>query len=215
MSDPLKNAMAAAKKTATSTVAGSAAGVGAAAGAAAAGAAAGAAAAATGAAADAAAAASNALAAGKAALGDLPDVKDVELLVKQSKAKAQKKITKFQEQLLVKKQLAIRILTMGLKSFALASIPSLKLPLIDPKILQGILIAKQLKKMMKDKRKITRQLLKQNVDAFTYPISSQLKLPAIPAIPTLPDIPEIPEIPDINIPELPELPFVIPKLPQL
>lgn len=198
MIDPLKNAMNAAKKTAASTVAGSAAS--------------------TAAAASAAAQASNALAAGKAALGDLPDVKDVELLAKQSKAKAQKKITKIQEQFLVKKQLAIRILTMGLKSFALASIPSVKLPLLDPKILQGILIAKQLKKMMKDKRKITRQLLKQNVDAFTYPISPQLNLPAlpaIPAIPKLPDIPEIPEIPDINIPNIPELPKFIPKLPQL
>jgi hypothetical protein len=148
-------------------------------------------------------------------LENLPDVKDVELLIKQNKAKAQKKITKVQEQLLTKKQLAVRILTMGLKSFALASIPSLKIPLIDPKILQGILIAKQLKKLLKDKRKITKKLLKENVEAFAYPIAPKIKLPAVPNIPALPTIPEIPEIPEINIPELPELPIVIPKLPQL
>lgn len=148
-------------------------------------------------------------------LENLPDVKDIELLIKQNKAKAQKKITKVQEELLIKKQLAVRILTMGLKSFALASIPSLKIPLLDPKILQGILIAKQLKKLLKDKRKITKKLLKENVEAFTYPISPKIKLPTIPNIPTLPTIPEIPEIPDINIPELPKLPIVIPKLPQL
>ena len=148
-------------------------------------------------------------------LENLPDVKDVELLIKQNKAKAQKKITKVQEEFLTKKQLAVRILTMGLKSFALASIPSLKIPLLDPKILQGILIAKQLKKLLKDKRKITKKLLKENVDAFTYPISPKIKLPTTPNIPTLPTIPTIPEIPEINIPELPQLPFTIPKLPQL
>lgn len=73
-----------------------------------------------------------------------------------------------------------------------------KLPVLNPKILQAVAIAKQLKELYKFRQQLSKENLKEGVQVYKDRIKKI--------------IPEKPELPEINfekpeLPEVPELPF--------
>jgi hypothetical protein len=136
---------------------------------------------------------SNQIAAAKDAskkLEELPLKKDPQLLKQQIKAEASKKKSKADQLLQTGKQVALEQSKLILKQLAKKALASLKLPVIDPKILHTVILAKQKKQEMKQRQEQSRENLKKNRELFKFPMKKSL------AVPTLPEVPDIPKIPD-------------------
>jgi len=150
--------------------------------------------------------------------GNLPLDKNPELILRQKEAEILEKKAKVDELLAVDVEEKIEDLKAKLKALALASLPGVpKLPVIDPKILQGVAIAKQIKALIKQRSALAKSSLSKGKELYSYPIrqlkSQQTIADAASGLPTLPDRSNLPGVPAIpRPPQLPSAP-TIPKLP--
>ncbi len=143
------------------------------------------------------------------ALAKLPDIPDPEIILLQKEAEFFEKKAEIEEQLLYYEENAIEIIKQKLLELALANLPiplPLKLPLIDPKILQAYAMYKQIKKALKNRKKKSKNNQKRGKKLYTYPLKSSLAQIPIPPIPLpLPNPPTF-SLPKVNVPSLPTLP---------
>lgn len=145
----------------------------------------------------------------------LPTVKDPELLKKQAEAQAQALIADQKQKLLETKDNAVNQLNaarsrassavnaaaglsvQALGAKALSSISTGKLPklqqLSDAKVLAALNVAKKIKELAKERKKLSTENLTKAKDAFKYPITKIA--------------PELPQLPRLTRPEVPNLPF--------
>jgi hypothetical protein len=151
-------------------------------------------------------------------VGKLPLDKNPELILRQKQAEILEKKAKVDELLAVDAEEKIEELKATLKALALASLPGVpKLPVIDPKILQGVAIAKQIKALIKQRSALAKLALSKGKELYSYPVkklkSQKTLADAASGLPTLPDRSNLPGVP--AIPRPPQLPSVptIPKLP--
>jgi len=143
-----------------------------------------------------------------AAIPPLPSTKDPELLKRRAEARAQKLISEQKEKVLQAKDKAVetaKTAVAGQASAVLGSLPGIpkfpKLPVFDPKLIAALGVAKKIKAMIKDRKKISKDNLEKCKEAFTYPIKPMKKI-----IPELPDL--FPEFDiDIKPPTIPDLPL--------
>jgi len=143
------------------------------------------------------------------ALGQLPDVPDPEIILLQKEAEVFEKKTEIEEQLLFYEENAIELIKQELIKLTLANSPiplPLKLPLIDPKILQAYAMYKQIKKALKNRKKKSKTNQTRGKKLYTYPLKDTLtKIPTPPVPLPLPKPPEF-SLPKVNVPPLPTLP---------
>lgn len=141
---------------------------------------------------------------------NLPIEKNPELIKKQLEAEFLTKKAEVQEYTLFVKDEAIETAKDTLAQLKTLKVPSLpKLPVIDVKTLQAVVIAKQLKELYKQKNKFGKENLKKGIDAYKFPLRAA-ELPSI----KIPDIPfgkvrlprTIPKLPKLSIPTLPNIP---------
>jgi hypothetical protein len=127
----------------------------------------------------------------------LPTDKDPELAKREAEAELLEKEAKVKELLMVAREKAIDEAKSKLKALALATLPlPLKVPLIDPKILGAVAIAKQIKELRKERQKMAREYLSKGETAFSYPIKQyEVNIPTKPSIPSVPKPPSIPPLP--------------------
>lgn len=147
-------------------------------------------------------------------LDKLPAIKNPELIKKQIKAEAEKKKIQAEEFALNAKENAIEMGKDKLKELALQTLAGIKLDVIDPKILQAVALAQQVKDMIKQKRDKSRKNLDSINESLEYPMKvKNFDIPELPKIPKIPDLPV--KIPDLNkIPNLPNVPKIsLPKFP--
>lgn len=129
----------------------------------------------------------------------LPTEKDVELIKRRARAKAIEKKAEVDRALEQASDLELDDLKELLAELQGLLAPiGFKLPVVSPKILQAVAIAKQAKELYKFRQVLSKENLKEGVEAYKYPIKKI--------------IPEKPELPDIDFelpepPEVPELPF--------
>ena len=147
----------------------------------------------------------------------LPLDKNPELILRQKEAEILEKKAKVDELLAVDAEEKIEELKAKLKALALASLPGVpKLPVIDPKILQGVAIAKQIKALIKQRSALAKSSLSKGKKLYSYPVkklkSQKTLADAVGGLPSLPDKPNLPGIP--SIPKPPKLPSA-PKIPKL
>jgi hypothetical protein len=121
----------------------------------------------------------------------LPIQKDPELIIREQQAKvlnakatAEEKLLTLEDEAIAKAKGLLKTLTIPVIKF-----PP-KLPLLDPKVLQAIVIAKKVKLLEKLKQKLSRANLKRASKVYQYP----LKPPPVPPVPKL-NLPTIPNIP--------------------
>jgi hypothetical protein len=121
----------------------------------------------------------------------LPTTKDAALLKKQKEAEIQTKKTEAEQKALELKDKAVEDGKSKLKSFALSLIPfPPKLPLINPKILQAVAIAKQAKALIEERKKKSKENMKKNKEVYEYPLKPTTPTDAsatkkeVPSIPT-------------------------------
>jgi len=131
-------------------------------------------------------------AAGAAAdkLKSLPVNKDPELLKKQAEAEVLSKKAQAEQLALVAKDLAIEYGKKKLIELAIKSIPFPKLPVLDPKIIQAVMLGLQAREMWKQRKSMSKDNLKKGKDAYSYPLKPKV---------TKPEPPEVVEIPTNNI----------------
>jgi hypothetical protein len=129
--------------------------------------------------------------------GKLPLDKDPELIKREIEADILEKEAKIKEMLMVDREKLIEDAKSKLKALALATLPlPLKVPLIDPKILQAVALAKQIKKLLKERKNIAKKYLSKGKELYTYPIKQyDLDLPTKPTVPSLPKPPSVPKLP--------------------
>lgn len=141
-------------------------------------------------------------------LSNLPVVKNPELIKKQVLSEAEKKKADAEALVLRLREEGIQTAKERLKELVIASIPTLPIPVIDPKILQAVTLAKQAKELIKQRRDNSKNNLKNINKTLEFP----MKVPnlQIPLVPTLPEIPKLP----VNIPSL-QIPLQSAQLPRL
>jgi hypothetical protein len=105
----------------------------------------------------------------------LPIQKDPNLLAKEKEAEALKKKAEIEKLILERKEEIINKLRVKLNSLKIPSLPPVpfppKKPILDPKILQALLIAKQAKQAIEERQKKTRDSLKKAEKTFEYPLT--------------------------------------------
>lgn len=131
-------------------------------------------------------------------ISDYPVDKDPAVLKRQVEAKVQEKQALIQEQLIQKKEESISQARDRISSVrGMFSRPSFKLPNFDRKILLKVATAKILKKIEKEKSKLSKANIERGETAFSFPITrleprtptlnrSSLPVPQKPSIPRLP-----------------------------
>lgn len=131
-------------------------------------------------------------------LSDYPVDKDPAILKRQAEAKVQEKQALIQEQLIQKKEESIAQARDRISSIrGMFSRPSFKLPNFDRKVLLKVATAKILKKIEKEKSKLSKANIERGETAFSFPItkleprSPQLNRSSLPA-PQKPSIPRLP-----------------------
>ena len=129
----------------------------------------------------------------------LPVEPDLELLQRKAEARVLEEKAKIEELLDVSKDDAIEMLKELLSGL---SLPSLKfppkLPVLDPKILQAVEIAKQIKELYKLKQTLSRESLLKGATTFEYPVSKVKIVDPREQLSSLREnLPEPPEIPDL------------------
>lgn len=131
----------------------------------------------------------------------LPLEVDRELLERRIEAKKQKIQSEIDQLKLEAEERAIEFAKQKLEEFALGKLPEIpKLPVIDPKIIQTVLLFNREKLFETLKQITTRENLKKSREVFTYPITPLE--PKLPETETVSSITE--QIPtEINIPNLP------------
>lgn len=131
-------------------------------------------------------------AAGAAAdkLKSLPINKDPELLKKQAEAEVLSKKAQAEQFALVAKDLAIEYGKKKLIELAIKSIPFPKLPVLDPKIIQAVMLGLQARELWKQRKSMSKDNLKKGKDTYSYPLKPKV---------TKPEPPEVVEIPTNNI----------------
>jgi phage host-nuclease inhibitor protein Gam len=118
---------------------------------------------------------------------DLPLEKNTDLIKKQLEAEYLRKKAEVEEYALGKKDELIELGKQKIIEIAVTKLPSLpKLPIIDPKILQSVTIAKQLKELYKQKQTSGRENLTKGKMAYTYPLKAIIE--------TVQNVPELPFI---------------------
>jgi hypothetical protein len=121
-------------------------------------------------------------------LKKLPITKDPVLIKKEKEAEVLKKKTEAEELKLNAKQILINEGKTKLKDFIVASIPfPPKLPFIDPKIIQAVDIAKQLKKLAGEKKETSKNNLEKGKETYTYPLTPVKKTEPTPEPPKIPE----------------------------
>jgi len=131
----------------------------------------------------------------------LPTEADIELQKRKLEASALEKKAELDKLLSLSTEDAIEKLKELLNGLTLPTInfPP-KLPVLDPKILQAVEIAKQVKELYKKRQQLSRENLLKGASTFEYPLSKvriedpRERLPALPR-----EIPELPEIPDLPL----------------
>lgn len=133
-------------------------------------------------------------------LNELPTDTDPALLARQKEAETLELKAKIQEDTLVKKDEIIeegKEVISNLKGRAISSFLP-KLPAIDPKILQGVALARQIKKLYEERSKISRENLSKGKELYSYPIQEVVPI----------DIDTLSEtLPEVKPPQIPDLPF--------
>jgi hypothetical protein len=122
---------------------------------------------------------------------------NVELLLQQQKAKAQKLISNQQSEIIEKKNLTINTLKQSLEN-QLTIIPSISISSIPPNPKMRLManLAKKIKQIQQEIKNKTKSSLANNVSTFSYPLK--------PMTPELPNI----TTPNVSIPNIPKLPLV-------
>jgi hypothetical protein len=132
-------------------------------------------------------------------LNDLPTDVDPELLIRQQEARALEIKAKIQQDALVKKDEAIeqgKAIISNLKGKLISSLLP-KLPTVDPKILQGIALARQIKKLYEERSKLSRENLSKGKELYSYPMQEIVPID----IDNFSD--SVPSVPQVQIPNLP------------
>lgn len=105
----------------------------------------------------------------------LPVQKDPRLIAKEKEAELLEKKAMVEKLILEKKEEVLNNLKAKLNSFKIPSLPALsfppKRPIIDPKIIQALLLAKQVKNAIKERQKKTKETLKKAEKVYEYPLS--------------------------------------------
>jgi hypothetical protein len=127
----------------------------------------------------------------------IQDTTNVELLLQQQKAKAQKLLSDQQSEIIEKKNLIIDTLRQSLES-QLTIIPNISISSIppNPKMILMANLARKVKQIQEEIRNKTKSSLSNNVSTFSYPLK--------PMTPELPNI----TTPNVSIPNIPKLPLV-------
>lgn len=134
-------------------------------------------------------------------INKLPLDKDPELIKRQIEAEILKKQAELEQKILNYKENAVEMLKGKLAALAIPSIPSFKLPVLDPKVLQVRAILTQLKEVIKQRNSISTKNISKGKELYKYPLRnvSKANLPKIPQVPKVPDLPRIPQVPRINV----------------
>lgn len=133
-------------------------------------------------------------------LGNLPTTKNPELIKKQIEAEIEKKKVEAEEIRLQIQEEGIELAKDKLKELAIQALPTIALPVIDPKILQAVALANQAKELIKQRT----ELSKKNLDNINKKLEFPMKVPDLQT-PAIPEIPKIPEIPGISLPNIPNI----------
>lgn len=136
-------------------------------------------------------------------LDKLPTETDTELMRKEKEDEALEMQAEYEKQLLAAKEEAKEKLEGELINLAMSLLPIPKLPMIDPKVLMAVAIAKQAKDAIKQRKKRMKENQKKAEEIYEYPIkSTPVEVPQssdalganLPSPPKIPDIPQIPNI---------------------
>jgi hypothetical protein len=131
-------------------------------------------------------------------LNELPLDKDPLLLARQKEAEALELKAKVAQSQLISKDKAVELVKGGIKGAISGAIPGIpKLPVLDKKILEGVALAKQLKKLYKERGKISRENLSKGKELYSYPITqiSPISLESLQSEVPVPEVPKIPNLP--------------------
>lgn len=125
-----------------------------------------------------------------------PTEKDLELIKRRAEAKVLEKKAELDRAIQQAYELGLDDLRSLLSEYAegLLAPLGLKLPVLNPKILQAVALAKQIKEIYKLRQQLSKENLKAGIKNYTYPIKK-----------IIPEKPELPEI-DLELPEPPEIP---------
>jgi hypothetical protein len=132
---------------------------------------------------------------------NLPVDKNPELIRREIEADILEKEAKLKEVLMTDREKLIEEAKQKLKALALPTIPlPLKIPLIDPKILQAVAIAKQIKQLAKQRRTLAKKYLSKGEELYSYPIKPyDVTIPTKPNKVSVPEAPTPPQLPLKNI----------------
>lgn len=127
-----------------------------------------------------------------------PAEPDLDLIKQRARAKALEKKAELDRALEQASELKLDDLRAVLSEYQVLLAPlGFKLPVISPKVLQAVAIAKQIKDVYKFRQELSKENLKNGIKTYTYPIKKIV--PEIPELPTVEslDVPELPDIPDL------------------
>lgn len=120
----------------------------------------------------------------------LPIIPDPALIKKQAEATAQLKVTDAKEKALKLKDIAVATAKSAVVAAVAGKLRSLipKLPVVDPKILQALSVAKKIKDLAKERKAASVENLSKNKETFKFPMKPQITVPKVPVIPKIPDV---------------------------
>jgi hypothetical protein len=141
-----------------------------------------------------------------ALVDSLPTVPDPALIYRQKEAEVLKKLAALDQQQIELQEIALNDATEQIRNLTIPTLPiPLKIPLLSPKILSAVAVAKREKLLAKLRQEKSKINLKKGKELFTYPLKppKSLQLPSTPTLPSLPSVPTVPKIPTVD--SLPKL----------
>jgi hypothetical protein len=151
-------------------------------------------------------------------LDSLPTVPDPELIYRQKEAEILDKLAELERKQIELQEIGLDDIKERIRELIIPALPiPLKIPLISPKVLLAVILAKR-EKLLAELRKLkSKKNLKKGKKLFSYPLKppTSLKLPSVPSLPKLPEVPDIPTLPSLpSVPKIPKIPSIdsLPKL---
>jgi hypothetical protein len=151
-------------------------------------------------------------------LNSLPTVPDPLLLARQKEAEILDKLAELERKQIELQEIGLDDVKENIRNLIIPTLPiPLKIPLISPKALLAVVLAKR-EKLLAELRKLkSKKNLKKGKELYSYPLKppTSLQLPSRPQLPKIPDIPTLPSLP--SVPSAPKIPSVdsLPKVPKL
>lgn len=154
-------------------------------------------------------------------LDSLPTVPDPELVYRQKEAEILDKLAELERKEIELQEIGLDDIKERIRELIIPAVPiPLKIPLISPKVLLAVVLAKR-EKLLAELRKLkSKKNLKKGKELFSYPLKppKSLQLPSVPQLPQLPEVPDIPTLPSLpSVPSIPKVPSIdsLPKIPKL